>query len=239
MTSAILTARCGLRSSQLGSAARAAGASLESYVSWSATTARNGPDTCPNAKHHKAERIEAEVWYEVSSLLKNPERLRVGIERFIEEKRPALQDTPTHGLRHWHAELEEIERRRDGHLDQQAEGFLSIAELKKKLTDLEERREVAQRESGKLARHHEHRAELERNAEALLERYTFEAREGFDLYTPEDRHDAYRALGIEVISYPDGTVELTGSALGEVRSDSVRPKPIERSHYVNGRVRWR
>jgi hypothetical protein len=204
---------------------------LESYVSWSATTARNGPDTCPNAKHHKAERIEAEVWYEVSSLLKNQERLRVGIERFIEEKRVALQDTPTHGLRHWHAELEKIERRRDGHLDQPAEGFISIAELKKKLADLEERREVAQRELGKLARHHEHRAELERNASALLERYTFEAREGLDLYTPEDRHDAYRALSIEVISYPVGTVELSGSALGEVRSDGIRPKPIEQSHY--------
>jgi hypothetical protein len=145
--------------------------------------------------------------------------------------RAALQDTPTHRLRHWYAELEKIERRRDGHLDQPAEGFISIAELKKKLADLEERREVAQRELGKLARHHEHRAELERNAEALLERYTFEAREGLDLYTPEDRHDAYRALSIEVISYPVGTVELSGSALGEVRSDGIRPKPIEQSHY--------
>jgi site-specific DNA recombinase len=191
--------------------------------------ARNGPGTCPNAKYHKAERIEAEVWCEVSSLLKDPERLRVGIERFLDEKRAALQDTPTHGLRYWHAELEKIERRRDGHLDQQAGGLISMAELKVKLADLEERREVAKRELGKLARHHEHMAELERNADALLERYTFEAREGLDFYTLEDRHDAYRALGIEVISYPDGTVELTGSALGEVRSDSVRPKPMDLS----------
>jgi site-specific DNA recombinase len=191
--------------------------------------ARNGPGICPNAKHHRAERIEAEVWREVSSLLKNPERLRVGIERFIEEKRAALQDAPTHGLRYWHAELEKIERKRDGHLDQQAEGLISIAELKNKLADLEERREVAQRELGKLARHHEHMAELERNAEALLERYTFEAREGLDLYTLKDRHDAYRALGIEVISYPDGMVVLTGSALGEVRSDPVRSKPMDLS----------
>jgi hypothetical protein len=191
--------------------------------------ARNGPGTCPNAKHHRAERIEAEVWHEISSLLKNPERLRAGIERFIEEKRAALQDAPTHGLRYWHAELEKIERRRDGHLDQQAEGLISMAELKGKLADLEERREVVKRELGKLAHHHEHMAELERDAEALLERYTFEAREGLDLYTPEDRHHAYRALGIKVISYPDGTVELTSSALGEVRSDPVRSMPMDLS----------
>ena len=78
----------------------------------------------------------------------------------------------------------------------------------------------------------EEREQMENDAiEALLERYTFEAREGLDLYTPEARHDAYRALSIEVISYPVGTVELSGSALGEVRSDGIRPKPIEQSHY--------
>src|SRR5215217_5600208 len=124
--------------------------------------ARNGPDTCPNAKHHRAERIEAEVWREVSNLLKNPERLRIGIETFIEEERMALQDAPTHGLRHWHAELTKINRKREGHLDQQAEGLISMTELKEKLANLEERREVAKRELGKLNRHHEHLAELER-----------------------------------------------------------------------------
>jgi hypothetical protein len=124
--------------------------------------ARNGPDTCPNAKHHRAERIEAEVWREVSSLLKNPERLRMGIEAFIEEERDALQDAPTHRLRHWRAELTKINRRREGHLDQQAEGLISMAELKEKLARLEEHRDVAERELGKLARHHEHLAELER-----------------------------------------------------------------------------
>jgi site-specific DNA recombinase len=190
--------------------------------------ARNGPDTCPNAKHHRAERIEADIWREVLSLLKNPDRLRIGIERFIEEER-AAQDTPTHEQRHWHAELEKIERRRSGHLDQQAEGLISMAELKEKLASLEERREVAEWELGKLARHHEHLAELERGAEALKERYTSEAREGLDLYTLEDRHDAYRRLGIKVISYPDGTLELTSDTLAEVGSDSIRSIPIDLS----------
>jgi Recombinase zinc beta ribbon domain len=191
--------------------------------------ARNGPDTCPNAKHHKAERIGAEVWREVLNLLKNPERLRMGIEAFIEEKRTALQDAPAHGLRHWRAELTKINRRREGHLDQQAEGLISMAELKEKLASLQKRWEVAERELGKLVRHHEHLAELERGAEALIERYTSEASEGLDLYTPEDRHNAYRALGIKVISYADGTLELTSDALPEVGSDSIRSKPIDLS----------
>jgi hypothetical protein len=114
-------------------------------------------------------------------------------------------------------------------LDQQAEGLISMAELKKKLADLEERREVAERELGKLARHHERIAEFELAREALVERYTFEAKEGLDLYTPEDRHDAYRRLGIKVISHADGTVELNSSVLGEVCSDFARPNPIDLS----------
>jgi site-specific DNA recombinase len=191
--------------------------------------ARNGPDTCPNAKYHRADRIEEEVWREVLSVLKDPERLRTGIERFIEEQRAALQDPPTHDLRHWHAELEKFDRRRDGHLDQQAEGLISMAELKKKLAVLEERREVAEQELEKLVRHEEHLAELERDVEALMERYSFEAREGLDLYKPEDRHDAYRALGIKVISFPDGTIELTGGAVGEVRSDIIQSMPMDLS----------
>jgi hypothetical protein len=84
--------------------------------------ARNGPGTCTNAKHHRADRIEEEVWREVLSLVKDPERLRAGVERFIEEQRTALQEAPTHDLRHWRAELEKIDRRRNGHLDSRPKG---------------------------------------------------------------------------------------------------------------------
>jgi hypothetical protein len=74
-------------------------------------------------------------------------------------------------------------------------------------------------------------AELERDAEELMTLYREQAREGLDLYTPQDRHDAYKTLGIKVIAHPDGTIELTGSVLVGVDSDSIRSKPIERSHY--------
>ena len=31
--------------------------------------------------------------------------------------------------------------------------------------------------------------------------------------TPQDRHDAYKTLGIVAIAHPDGTAELTGNVL--------------------------
>jgi site-specific DNA recombinase len=178
----------------------------------------NGLRDCTNSKVFRAEKVEAEAWEELSGLLKDPERLRVGIECMIEEQRAALRRDPDKELRHWHTELEKAERMRDGYLEQQAEGIISMAELKAKLAALGERRKVAENELDKLAHHQERIAELERDAEALMERYRFEAREGLDLFTPEDRHDAYEALRIKVIARSDGMAELAGSAL---EADSI------------------
>ena len=192
--------------------------------------ARHGAEACPNKKYHRAEEIEAEAWEKLSALLKDPGRLEIGIERLIEEKRQALRGDPTHELRHWHGELEKIERMRSGYLDQQAEGIISMSELKGKLAALDERRTVAERELEKLTHHQERIAEFEREAEALKALYRHQATEGLDLYTPQDKHDAYKSLGINVIAYPDGTTELTGTVLGELHSDSIRSKPLDLSH---------
>ena len=54
-----------------------------------------------------------------------------------------------------------------------------------------------------------------------MKRYRFEAREGLDLYTPQDRFDAYKDLGLKVIANPDGTIELIGGLLcsnGKIQS---------------------
>jgi len=191
---------------------------------------RNGTSECPNAKHHRAEKVEGEVWEDLSALLKDPERLRIGIERMIEEQRAALRQDPTHEVRHWHGELEKTERMRSAYLDQQAEGIVSMSELKGKLVTLDERRTVAERELEKLTHYREHIAKLERDAEALVELYRRQAREGLDLYTPQDRHDAYKALGIKVIAQPGGSIELTGSLLADLRSDKMGAMPNEEYH---------
>ena len=48
--------------------------------------------------HHRAEVVEAEVWEEVSSLLKEPEHLRIGIERYIEQEH---RGDPEREMRVW------------------------------------------------------------------------------------------------------------------------------------------
>ncbi len=54
-----------------------------------------------------------------------------------------------------------------------------------------------------------------------MEHYSYQAREDLDLYTPQNRHDACKRLGVRVIAHPDGPTELTGSLLAELHSDIV------------------
>ena len=42
---------------------------------------------CINGKHHRAAEAEAAVWDLISRLLKDPERLRAGLDEMIEQER--------------------------------------------------------------------------------------------------------------------------------------------------------
>jgi len=53
---------------------------------------------------------------------------------------------------------------------------------------------------------------------------------GLDLCTPQDRHDAYKDLGIRIIAHPDGSIELTGTLLADPRSDKMGMIPDEEYH---------
>jgi site-specific DNA recombinase len=196
--------------------------------------ARNGLRACSMNKNFRAQRLEAEVWREVLSLLKEPERLRVGIEHMIKEEQAALHKDPTQEIKRWRAEIEKIEQMRGGYLDQQAEGVITMGELKSKIASLQERREIAEQELGKLTHHQERVAKLEREAEALMKQYHSQAREGLDLFTPEDRHDVYKALGIKILARADGVAELTGSVLVAVGSDNdARHSPRRRPPFCS------
>jgi ADP-ribose pyrophosphatase YjhB (NUDIX family) len=50
--------------------------------------------TCPLSKCHRAKVMEERVWSLVSGLLKDPERLRNGLERAIEEELRSWSKTP-------------------------------------------------------------------------------------------------------------------------------------------------
>ncbi len=51
-------------------------------------------DGCSNYRHHRAEELEEQVWTEVRGLLRDPDRLRAGMDAAIEMHRAALRGDP-------------------------------------------------------------------------------------------------------------------------------------------------
>jgi site-specific DNA recombinase len=52
------------------------------------------PNTCSARKHHKAEEVETRVWDAVSGTLKDPERLRAGLDYMIEQESCGVHGDP-------------------------------------------------------------------------------------------------------------------------------------------------
>ena len=94
-----------------------------------------------------------------------------------------------------------------------AEGLIDFAELRAKLGALEAERKTAARELEAVRGKAERLASLKLETEALIEAYSSKAHSGLDLYTPQDRFDAYKVLGLKVTAYPDGNMELTAGPL--------------------------
>jgi hypothetical protein len=170
---------------------------------------------CDHGKHYRAADLEEKVWAFVSNLLKNPDRLRDGLKELIEEMRGALRGNPDRETKAWLDKLAQVVRKRSAYQDQQAEGLLTLDELRAKLAALEETRETAERELAVLKRHQEHIKELERDVKALLEHYAMLVPEVLDNLTPEERHNVYKMMQLKVSLRPGGIPAATWALGGK------------------------
>src|SRR5215217_7160472 len=174
------------------------------------TRYNRGKDACPQQRSYRGEEIEGMVWSSVSGYLKDPERLRAGLQRMIEEKRKAMSDDPEPKAKAWLDKIADVDRQRGRAQDLAIEGLLSPDELREKLTHLAEQRRTAERELEALRAQAEQLTSLELEADAMLEQYEKMTPEGLDAFTPEDRHQAYKALRLRVVVHPDGGMEAHG-----------------------------
>ena len=146
--------------------------------------------------------------------LLDPETLARDLQEFIEREQQTRPGDPRDELKAFSEELEKIDRRRGGFLDLAADSLMNRDELRTKLAELEERREVVQREMDALAARRERLEELERNKEELLEYYTAMAPTSLEELSGEERARVYQTLRLCVRAHPDGSLEVTG-ALGK------------------------
>lgn len=83
-------------------------------------------------------------------------------------------------------------------------------ELRAKLAKLEEDREAAERE---IAAIEGRRERLERDRDAVMEHYTSVVPGSLDGLSPEERHQIYKVLRLEVLAYPDKSLEVSSAIL--------------------------
>jgi septal ring factor EnvC (AmiA/AmiB activator) len=105
----------------------------------------------------------------------------------------------------WAKKLADVDRKRSAYQDQQAEGLITLEELRKKLSDLEETRAVAQGELDALRSRQEHIEQLESDADTILNQYARMVPEALDALTSEERHRVYKMLRLKVLLHADGS----------------------------------
>ena len=102
-------------------------------------------DGCSNYPHYRAEELEEEVWQEVRGLLRDPERLRAGMDTVIEMHRSAQRVSPAVEEKAWLDKLADVDRKRARYQEMAAEELITFDELREKLASLEEVRTAAER----------------------------------------------------------------------------------------------
>jgi hypothetical protein len=176
---------------------------LYSYDYYSQQQVRPGPDACANSYVPRASELEAPVWDLVSGLLKDPYRLRVGLEKLIEKERQSVRGNPDKGAETWAKQLVEMNRKRSAYQDQQAEWLITLDELRTKLAALEETRAITVKELEALRSRREQIERLEYDADALLEHYAGMVLETLNDLTSKERHSIYKMLRRRVVVSAD------------------------------------
>ncbi len=155
--------------------------------------------------------VEAQVWELVSGLLKDPERIRAGMNRLIEEERTrGRAGDPEREARALADSMAESDRLRAAYQDQQAAGYMTLTELGTKLRELETTRRVAQAELEHLLAHKERVEELEQDRDFLLESYAEMVPDALDDLSGEERNRLYGMLRLEVMPASEG-LEVSGA----------------------------
>lgn len=167
-------------------------------------------------KTYQAEETETLVWKFVSDLLRDPDRLRSGLERMIEQERDKSRGDPEREAKVWLHKLAEVDRKRSGFQDMAAEGLLTFEELRAKLADLEDTRKIAERELKVLRERAERMEVLERDTGTLLASFSNVVPGTLDELTPEKRNQIYKMLKLRLIAGIDGSLRLEGVFCGDL-----------------------
>ena len=145
----------------------------------------------------------------VSAYIRDPERLRADLEYAIELMRQEVRGDPAREAKLWAVKLADVDRRRARYQEMAAGDLITLDELRARLAELEETREIAERELAAVRGREERVRDMERDRDALIDSLEVMAPEVLDSLTPEERQQWYKLLRLQAAIGADGTVEVS------------------------------
>jgi site-specific DNA recombinase len=156
-------------------------------------------------KSVRAEPLETLVWGFASSLLKDPNKVRAGVESLIQqEKQTGGPSDREREARPWTEKLAEVSNMRTRYQEMAAKGLITFEELGARLRELEETRKTAEVELSSLRNTQRRVKELERDRDTLIETISMRVPEALDNLAPEEKNKLYRMLRLQATRVPEG-----------------------------------
>jgi site-specific DNA recombinase len=161
--------------------------------------------TACQQKSVRAEPLETEVWGFASSLLKDPNKIRAGVESLIQQEEQVTgRSDREREARLWTEKLAEVSSMRTRYQEMAAKGLITFEELGARLRELEETRKTAEVELSALRNTKRWVKELERDRDTLIETLSMRVPEALDNLAPEEKNKLYRMLRLEATRVPEG-----------------------------------
>ena len=142
--------------------------------------------------------------------MRDPERIRAGLDRLIEEERVDAGRDPQRDAEFWSRKITESDAERRGYHRLAVKGHMTDEELATALAELDEIRETAEHELEAVRARGEALDRLERDKDTLMESYAGMVGEALGDLAPEERYRIYKLLRLGVLFRPDWPLEITG-----------------------------
>ena len=152
----------------------------------------------------RAEGVQDIVWRFVSELLKDPNRVRAGIEELVQRERAHRTVDSGRETQYWKEKVAECSRLWSAYQDQQAARLMTLEELGSKLQELEQTPKAAEAEIVAQVTREERGKQLESDRDSFISSYAAAVPKALDALSGEERSTVYRMLGLGVRPEDEG-----------------------------------
>jgi site-specific DNA recombinase len=186
---------------------------------------RLGLDACSQSKTLRAVETEALVWEFVSDVLKDPTRLKRGLDEMVEREKALISRGPAEEGKTLLKKLAELETQKERLLDLYLENKLDMGRYERRHAQIEQARKTVEDELARIEGRAAHVDLLERDRDALLKHYSQIVPEHLDNLEPDERNRVYKMLDLTVMAHANGSLDLRWALGGDPCRDN-EPLPL-------------